>query len=103
MDNSLKQIAEALNEEFKPEKIFLFGSRARGDNDQQSDYDLLVVVSDSSLSPLERRIKARQVLRGIEQTFDVFVYTQREFDEWKDEFGSIPETALNEGKELSVG
>jgi predicted nucleotidyltransferase len=37
----------------QPERIYLFGSVARGDADQDGDYDLLVVVSDDA--PPERR------------------------------------------------
>ena len=33
-----------LKEKFKPQKIILFGSRARGDNHKESDYDLLIVA-----------------------------------------------------------
>ena len=33
---------------------------------------------------------------------DVFVYSQREFDDWKDDFSSIPETAINTGREIDL-
>jgi predicted nucleotidyltransferase len=42
LDRIVQRIAEAL----EPEKIILFGSRARGDAREDSDADLLIVVPD---------------------------------------------------------
>ena len=52
---SLAQFHDALRERFgaRLERVVLFGSRARGDADEESDVDVLVVVRD--LSPAERR------------------------------------------------
>jgi hypothetical protein len=47
---------------------------------------------------------ARQIVRetaGV--SADVFVYDEAEFEEWKEEFSSIPETAINTGKEIDLG
>jgi hypothetical protein len=33
----------------------------------------------------------------------VWIYSEAEFNDWKDEFSSIPETALNTGKEIELG
>ncbi len=41
---------EALVEAFDPERIYLFGSYARGDAGPDSDYDLMIIV-DSSDQP----------------------------------------------------
>ena len=101
-DSKLNSIVERLTTEFDAKKIYLFGSHARGEANSDSDYDLLVLVEDSQLTRFERDIKARKALRSIDATFDIFVYTQAEFDEWKDELSSIPETALNEGRELRL-
>ena len=78
-DNTLQEIMKRLKDEFHPEKAYLFGSRARGDNEQASE-----------------------VLHDLEASVDVFVYTRKEFEEWKDEFSSIPETALREGREILI-
>lgn len=44
----------------RPEAIYLFGSRARGDADADSDYDLLVIVPDDAPS-VHARWKRRRV------------------------------------------
>ena len=102
-DVALKQILQRLVAEFKPTSVYLFGSRATENFRPDSDYDLLLVVSASDRGRMARIDQARQALRGVDASVDVFVYTQIEFDEWKDEFSSIPETALNTGKALRVG
>jgi len=102
-DPNLQEIIKRLDAKFHPQKIYLFGSRARGDHAAESDYDLLLVVQSSDIGRLDRMDEARLALEDLDVSADVFVYTTKEFDEWKDEFSSIPETALREGQELRVG
>jgi predicted nucleotidyltransferase len=42
----LRALVERIIERWSPEAIWLFGSRARGDAHEASDWDLLVVVRD---------------------------------------------------------
>lgn len=49
----LDEIVRRLVETLKPERIYLFGSRARGDTHPDSDYDLLVVVKERTGEGLE--------------------------------------------------
>src|SRR5437870_8017287 len=62
-DPRLRLVVDKLIEAYAPERIYLFGSIARGDADQDSDYDLMVVVPDDA--PMERQGSrlARQALR----------------------------------------
>ena len=102
-DPVLEKIIERLKAEFHPSRMFLFGSRANGNAHPDSDYDLVLVVQSSDRSRLDRMEQARLALKGLDVSADVFVYTEPEFDKWKDEFSSIAETALNTGRELRVG
>ena len=103
MEKKLNQIVKALRKEFKPSRMFLFGSRANGTHRPDSDYDFVLVV------PGDRRARVRNLARGrelIREKFnvsaDIWVYSQREFNEWKDEFSSIPETAIKTGREIDL-
>jgi len=49
----LKEIIQRLVSAYQPERIYLFGSVARGDAGLDSDYDLMVIVPDDA--PPERR------------------------------------------------
>jgi predicted nucleotidyltransferase len=99
-DQKLKKIVDVLKKEFKPRRIFLFGSRANGSARPESDYDLVLVVSELR-SRHSAEVKARSLLLnscGI--SADIFIYDESDFDEWKDELSSIPETALNTGRDI---
>jgi predicted nucleotidyltransferase len=99
-DKNLSEMVLKLKAHFKPEKVLLFGSRAKGTSTLESDYDLLLIVKVSDKTFKERMREARQVLRGRTVAVDIFVYTQSEFDELKEEFSSIAHTASMEGLEL---
>ena len=52
-DPVLAEIVRRLLKAYEPQRIYLFGSKARGDAGPDSDYDLMVVVPDDA--PPERR------------------------------------------------
>jgi hypothetical protein len=54
-DSRLDDIVRRLVDAYRPERVYLFGSRARGEGGPESDYDLLVVVDDSA--PRERPLE----------------------------------------------
>ena len=47
-DPMLAEIVHRLVEAFDPEQIYLFGSHARGKAGPDSDYDVMVVVSQAT-------------------------------------------------------
>ncbi len=102
-DKTLAHIKAKLIQELTPKKIYLFGSRGRLDHSGTSDYDILVVVERSDLDYHTRNVNARLALADVHPATDVFVVTQLEFDEMKNEMGSLPELALHEGRELEFG
>jgi hypothetical protein len=64
-DPVLAEIVHRLVAAYEPERIYLFGSRARGDAGSDSDYDLLVVVPDGAPPERRRSRLAYEVLWGI--------------------------------------
>ena len=52
-DKMCQEIVRYVREVASPRKIVLFGSRARGDGDEDSDYDLLVVKDEVKSRPEE--------------------------------------------------
>jgi predicted nucleotidyltransferase len=55
-----------------PAKVILFGSRARGDGDDRSDFDFLV-IEDKVENRLTEEIRLRRVLRDFGAPVDVIV------------------------------
>jgi uncharacterized protein len=96
----LRLIVERLIQAYQPERIYLFGSVARGDASPDSDYDLLLVVADDV--PLERRRSrlAYQTLRGTGIATDVLIWTRTRFDNRTKVLASLPAMVLREGKLL---
>jgi DNA polymerase sigma len=102
-DKKLDEIVRVLKNEFNPSRLFLFGSRATGNARPDSDYDFVLVVPENTKARWENLEKARHLLHEkCNISADVFIYSQKEFDEWKDEFSSIPETAKNTGQEIDL-
>ena len=83
---------------YEPERVILFGSMARGDADEYSDIDL-IVVKRTSVRFIPRMLEAGSfVPRGI--SVDILVYTPEEFQAMIDEGNPFIERALEEGKVL---
>lgn len=102
-DPKLKQITDVLKVTFKPSRLFLFGSRANGSHRPDSDYDFVMVVPGLKNRPAAEN-KARSLIhKEVGVSADIFIYSPKTFNEWKDELSSIPETALNTGRELDLG
>jgi len=82
------------------ERIYLFGSRARDEADEDSDYDFLVVVRDSPLPRYKREQEAFRALCGIGVSKDVVVFTREEFERGLAVVSSLPATVAREGRLL---
>ena len=95
----LKEITKRLVEGFKPEKIFLFGSQARGTADERSDVDILVV---SQIRGQRRKfaLEIDRSLKGLRLARDVVVLTPEEFERDRMIPGTIARPAWKEGKVL---
>jgi predicted nucleotidyltransferase len=85
--------------QFRPERIILFGSHARGEAGRDSDIDLLVVLPVEG-SKREKRIQIRLALHDLHAATDVLVSTPDEFAWRKDIVGTVEYPAAHEGKVL---
>lgn len=100
-DQKLEQISAYLRSEFSPLKIYLFGSRAKGTSHSKSDYDFVVVSSRNDFDKWQVFDKARQdIYEKFQVSADIWVYSEATFNDLLQDFGSMPETALNTGIEI---
>ena len=79
----LQQITQRLVNEFQPEEIILFGSHAWGEPGEDSDLDLLVIVSQSELSPARRAMQAHRCLQDLNVPKDILVRTRTEVERFR--------------------
>lgn len=63
---------------YHPDRVILFGSQARGDADQGSDVDLLVVFSDEG-DRRERQVALRRLLADMPFAKDILVASQERY------------------------
>ncbi len=96
-DAVLDRIVSALVERLQPNDVYLFGSRARGENVAGSDYDLLVVLASSNLPGHRRDREALKALRDVRAPVDVLVLTRDEFEAARTSDTSLVSTVLREG------
>ena len=75
----LNEVVRRLTGAFPVEKIILFGSRARGDTHENSDYDFLVIMSTDE-KPIRRGFPVRQVGRIPGIPMDFLVRTPSEWE-----------------------
>ncbi len=77
-DPYLATIVEVLKP-YDPERIILFGSRARGEADELSDYDL-IVIKQTRRPFLDRLQDIVPYRLQLQRAADILVYTPEEFD-----------------------
>lgn len=99
-DPKLQEIVRRLVEAYEPDRVYLFGSKARGEEGPDSDYDLMVVVPDEAPPERQRSRLAYQVLRGTGIAADVLVWRRQAFDERLHLKASLPYTIVQEGRLL---
>ena len=99
-DPQLAEVVTRLVEAYHPDRIYLFGSRARGDAGHDSDYDLLLVVPDDAASDRSRSRLAYEDLWDTGTAADVLVVKRGLFESRLHLPASLPATVIREGKLL---
>jgi len=77
--------------------VIVFGSCARGETNEDSDLDVLVVeprVTDQ----WDEMVRLRRAMRPIRIAADVIVVSQKTFDEWADTPNTVLYEAAHEGR-----
>lgn len=104
-EQKLLQITSHLKNTYKPTRLFLYGSRANENYRTDSDYDFVMVLPEfesKNRYDLMASISSK-LLQDLDVEVQVWTYSEADFLDWKDEFSSIPETALNTGREIELG
>ncbi len=95
----LQEMVRRLVEAIDPDRIILFGSRARGDARPDSDVDLLV-IKDSTEPPHRRSIPAYRALGRIPAPTDILWRTRQEVEDWAEVRNYVTTRAIREGRVL---
>ncbi len=103
-DPALRDIVDRLVRGYDPERVYLFGSAARGEAGPDSDYDIMLVMPDDARP---ERMDARDAysdhLWGLEVPVDVLIVSRAYFDAAAEQVAaSLPAAVLREGALLYV-
>lgn len=99
-DAVLAEMVSRLVAALAPERIYLFGSRARGDAGEDSDYDIMVIVKERTGPGYHTEHVAHHALWGLGIAKDVVVVTRAQFDRQRGVIASLPATVQREGRLL---
>jgi uncharacterized protein len=99
-DEAIAEITSRLVAYYNPERIYLFGSIARGDSGLDSDLDFCVVLPDDAPESLYRP-GVRRAFEGIGTAADIVCWPASDFDARAVHVAaSLPATITREGKLL---
>ncbi|MBU0470235.1 MAG: nucleotidyltransferase domain-containing protein [Nanoarchaeota archaeon] len=97
--DQLKEFRKKLSKNIKLDKMFLFGSRAKGKPTRYSDFDLLIVSpSFKKKKSLERGLGFYK-LWNLDYPVDFLCYTPEEFNKYKKKLTIVRE-AVEKGIEI---
>jgi uncharacterized protein len=96
LDEAVRRLVDVL----RPERIYLFGSQARGSARADSDYDLLVVVQQRVGPGRAMEKQANAALWGLAVPIDLVVLTSEYFTRMLGAAASLPATVEREGRLL---
>jgi predicted nucleotidyltransferase len=102
-DEILAEMTQVIVREVDPERIYLFGSQARGDASADSDVDLLI-VDRKPFGPGHSRFREinqiYQVLSSFRVPKDIVLYSSDEFAKWRTSINHIVGRCQRERKLL---
>jgi predicted nucleotidyltransferase len=96
---TIEAVAQAIAENFHPEKIILFGSYASGTPNLDSDLDFLVVM-DSNEPRYRRPIPLHLLFSPKPCPMDILVYTPEEIKKWNGAISHVVTEAFQHGRIL---
>ena len=102
-DVLLERMVRVIVDEVDPIQVILFGSRARGDEREDSDVDLIVVEAEPFGPGRSRRkevVRLYHALAGIRVAADILVYSQEDVVFWRDSLNHVLARALRDGRVL---
>jgi predicted nucleotidyltransferase len=98
----IEETVRRLVDAYRPERIYLFGSHARGESGPDSDLDFLVIVPDDAPPERRRSRLAYEALRGTGIAADILVWPRSYFESRRAVPASLSATVAKEGRLLHV-
>jgi len=99
IDRQIARIAETIGKEYKPQKVILFGSYARGQPTKDSDIDIFI-VKETGANRVDRFVQVKRIIYDPQLRIPVspLVYTPREVEERLNMGDDFVKEIMSEGK-----
>lgn len=99
VDEWIENFVKIIEKKYSPQKILIFGSRARGDYLIESDVDMVIVSKKfEGMKWIERLHEVSDLWEGL-VLLEPLCYTPQEFQEKQREWGIVRQ-AIKEGVEI---
>lgn len=101
-ENIIKRIKNAVKQDYPDADVYLYGSRARGDYNKDSDWDILVLTEDN-IKSLKDQLSLQGKIDDIEidigELISLIIYSKKH---WKEKVSITPfyQEVKNEGIKL---
>lgn len=93
VDWVVARFKERLTKKYQVHTLILFGSHARGEGDEWSDYDFIIVSPDFRGVPFLQRRRGLAAVREPGISFDFLCYTPDEYQAKLQQVGIVREAA----------
>lgn len=92
----VSNMTDVLVQAAHPKRIILFGSQARGEASNHSDFDIMV-VEEKPANRFEEIVRLNRLLRSFNVAIDLLVVSDEKFQYWRDTPGNVYYEAATEG------
>ena len=96
---TIYDVAKKFNIEI--DKVILFGSRARGDYKEHSDWDILIITKEKLDKKILKEFLVnvhRKLVKSLKSPIDVIIVDREYYEKYKGVYGDIAGIATLEGK-----
>ena len=100
--DDIERVARGIGAAAKADRVILFGSHARGEADENSDVDLMI-IAESDLPRFKRSRELYKLFQPHRFGMDLIVYTPEEVESGKRSPVSFVSAVLREGETVYVG
>jgi len=97
ISDEIKKISDIITDNYNVEKIFLFGSYARGDEKSDSDIDICILINNDDKKLNIVRTIRKALYDNISNPVDLLVYKPDEFYERAALLKSIEREIIDDG------
>lgn len=99
-DEQAQSLADRIGHGLPADEIWLFGSKARGEANVSSDFDFLVVVSETEQPGYIKSRHAHALVSDIDVPKDIVVITKKQWERQEGVVNTLPFLAKKEGRLL---